>query len=133
MVYINFEKLSQYPQLKHNRKEIMRLLKSDDVVVYLYLVNKKIAAYMVGEIMKLNDGRHVFYISYIFTAVKFRNKGIASKLMNVIDEMTNKYGLDGVMLTCDSEDRAVYDFYLKRGFMPDMLLRTYNRYEVMYK
>jgi len=133
IIFTNFKELADYQQLKHSMEDIMKLLQSENAIVCLYIINKKTAGYMVGEIMKLNDGREVFYVSYIFTSPKFRNNGIASKLMNTVDELTNKYKLDGIMLTCNSEDKHIYDFYLKKGFMPDMLLRTYAKYEVMYK
>ena len=37
------------------------------------------------------------------------------------------------MLTCNFEDPYINNFYSKRGFMPDMILRQYNKYEVMFK
>ena len=133
VIYTNFGGLSEYPQLKHTKEEILKLLKSDNAIVCLYMVNKKLAAYMTGEIIILNDGRKVFYVAYIFTGEKFRNKGIGSKLMNVVDTITNKQMLAGIMLTCNSEDKKIYDFYLKKGFMPDLILRTCGKYEVMFK
>ena len=37
------------------------------------------------------------------------------------------------MLTCDSENEPVQNFYLMRGFMPDLILRRYNKFDVLYK
>lgn len=132
-IYINFYDLSKYPELKHSKKDITDLLLSDNIQVYFYIVKKKIAGYMIGDIMDLNDGRKVFYITYIFTAKQFRRNGIASKLLDYIQDKVNVYNLDGIMLTCNSENTKVYDFYLNKGFMPDLLLRRYTKYEILFK
>lgn len=133
VIYSNFIELSNYPTLKHTKNDIYNLLKSENVLICLYITNKKIGGYMVGEFMKLNDGRHVFYVSYIYTGIQFRKHGVGSKMMKIVDGLVQQYGLDGIMLTCDSNDQSVYDFYLKKGFMPDMILRNYGQHEVMYK
>jgi GNAT superfamily N-acetyltransferase len=133
MLYLNFAELADYPELKHNRQELMRLVTSDQSKIVLIIVNKKIAAYLVGETMDLNDGRRVFYISYIFTAKMFRKQGFASKLMNYIEEYSKKFEYDGLLLTCDTEDDDVYNFYQIRGFMPDLVLRQYKKHDILYK
>ena len=83
--------------------------------------------------MNLNDGRNVFYVTYIYTSEQFRNKGIASKLLEKVDEIVGKNNLDGVLLTTDIEDNITYEFYLKKGFMPDIVLRTYDKFDVLFK
>jgi hypothetical protein len=37
------------------------------------------------------------------------------------------------MLICDTEDEPVYNFYLRKQYMPDMNLRRYEKHEVMYR
>jgi ribosomal protein S18 acetylase RimI-like enzyme len=131
-VYDNFINLSKHPKLNHTRENIKKILKSDNSYVIFILENKKIIGYLVAQSVLLNDGRLVFYIYYLFTSNKFRNMGIASKLLEFSKNISNKDNCIGIMLTCDTEDVKVYDFYLKKGFMPDMLMRTYNRYDVLY-
>jgi ribosomal protein S18 acetylase RimI-like enzyme len=75
----------------------------------------------------------VLYISYLYTAKQFRGQGHASKLLEIADKICDKNGLDGIMLTCNSQDNKLYDFYLKKCFMPDLFLRNYGKYEVMFK
>lgn len=133
VVYDNFIDLSYNPKLKHNMNEIMKIIKSPESVILIALENNKMIGYLIGEFIKLNDGRHVFYITYVFTSELFRDRGIASKLMNIVDDLVLKNNLDGIMLTCDSENYQVYNFYLKKKFMPDLVLRTYDKYEIMYK
>jgi GNAT superfamily N-acetyltransferase len=132
-IYLNFLDLSDYPELKHNRHELMRLVTSEKSKVILIMVDGKIAAYLIGEIMDLDDGRRVFYISYLFTSKIFRGKGFASRLMRYADELVKNFEFDGIMLTCDTEDEEVHNFYLARGFFPDLILRNYKKHDVLYK
>jgi len=132
-IYDNFADLAQDESLNHTKTEIFRVLKSPMSQVYLILENKKIIAYLVGEIMDLNDGRRVLYITYLYTAPRFRKQGLASKLLDTANHIANKNYLDAVMLTCDSNDKYVYNFYQKKGYMPDLTLRRYSRYEVLSK
>lgn len=133
VIYNNFIYITEYKQLDHNKKAIYETLKNDTAQVYFIMVNKKIASYIVGKILKLNDGRRVLYISYLYTSDKFRGRGYASILLNIADKICNKNMLDGILLTCDSENTDVYNFYLNKGFMPDLILRTYQKHEIMFK
>lgn len=132
MIFKNFKQLENYNELNHNMKEIMRLLKSDNTQLFLILRDKKIIAYLIGELIKLKDGRNVFYVSYLYTAENFRKNGHAKKLMKSVFELSKKNNLDGIMLTCDTENAKVYNMYLMMGFMPDMILRRYSKYDVLY-
>jgi ribosomal protein S18 acetylase RimI-like enzyme len=132
VVYNNFIHLAQDPDLKHTVQEIHRIFTCDGLQLYLCILNKKIVAYLLGEIMTLNDKRNVLYITYIFTAPKYRNKGIASMLLNKAEEIAKLKDLHGILLTCDTEDKKVYDLYIKRGFMLDFHLRRYTKYDVLF-
>ena len=133
LVYTNFIDLAKNPDLKHNITEIERVLYCKECQLFVITEHGKMIGYLLGEIMDINDGRKVFYITYIFTAKNFRNKGIASQLMNLTEQVSRKLNLDGILLTCDTEDQQVFDFYAKRGFMPDVHLRKYDKYDVLYK
>ena len=133
MIYYNFENLAEYEELMHNKAEIRRLVTDPHSKIIFILVNNRIAAYLVGEIKDLNDGRRVFYISYIYTAEKFRKQGFASQLLKYVETITKKFKYDGIMLTNDVEDEDVHNFYLMRGFMPDLILRRYNKFDVLFK
>lgn len=133
MIYSSFKKLEEHPKLKHTKQEIYKLLNSRNVKLYLYILNNKISGYLLGEIMKLSDGRNVFFITYLYTAVRHRNKGIASLLLDIVDKFVDDNELSGIMLITDTEDIKVFDWYLKKGFMQDNYLRNYERYDVMFK
>lgn len=133
VVYKNFEELTEYPELKHNPRELMRLLTSETAKVLLIIINGKIAAYLVGEAIDLVDGRKVFYVSYIYTATKFRKQGFASRLMEYVENLAKEFNYDGVLLTCDTENDTVHNFYLSRGYFPDLILRNYKKHDVLYR
>ena len=133
IIYNNFKNLASDTNINHTETEIFRVLKSPNSQVYLFLDNNKITAYLVGEIIKLNDGRSILYITYLYTSSKFRKLGLASKLIDTAQNIVNKNNLDGIMLTCDTENKQVYDFYLKKGFMPDLVLRRYTRHDVLFR
>ena len=133
MIYNNFHDLSKYPKLLHTTDEISKLLNSNDTLFYVYMYNNKIAGYVLGKAMVLNDGRQVFFISYIFVAKQFRSKGLGQFLLLYIQQLAITLNLVGIMLVCDTEDQLVYEWYLKNGFMPDLYLRRYEKHDVLYK
>lgn len=132
LIYEHFLDLLKYPTLKHSKNEIKRLISNQNFRGYLVYVNNSIIGYLLGEIMLLNDKRHVFYISYIYVAPSYRNKGIASTLLEIVSQNIGQNNLDGILLTTDTEDRKLFDFYIKRGYKPDEQLRTYRQHEVLY-
>lgn len=132
-IYTNFLYLSNFPELKHTKLEINNLLLSPNSQVFLYIVNGKIVSYLVGDIMFLNDGRHIFYISYLYTAKHFRRNKFATRLMEQAEKVAFDKKLDAVVLTTDTENSHVYNFYLARGYMPDLLLRKYTKFEILSK
>lgn len=133
VIYDNFIHLSFLPELKHTLNDINKLLDSPTSFLYLCLKNEQIVGYLLGEETTLPDGRQVAYITYVYTVKQFRKHGIASKLVNIIETKVLNESKDGVLLTCDTEDNSIYDFYLKRGYMPDMQYRKYDKYDLMFK
>lgn len=130
-VYKNFYYLSSDEKLKHSMQEIQRLLYSSNFKGFFIKKNGNIIGYLLGEILYLNDGRKVFFISYLYVSKMFRKHGLASKLLTLVTNLTKNLGLQAIMLICDTQDNQVHDFYLKRGFMLDMILRRYERHDVL--
>lgn len=131
VVYNHFIDLSNYENLKHSTNEIRKLLNSDNFRGYIIKYNNKyIVGYILGEITHLNDGRDVFFISYLYTASNFRKHGIASKLMDRIKADMKKQFIYTIMLICDTNNSKLVDFYMKKGFMLDLLLRRYEKHDV---
>lgn len=132
VIYNNFIHLLKYPHLKHSKNEILKLLKSKNVILYIAVTNNKISGYLLGEIIILNDGRTVLYITYLYVATNMRKHGIASELIDKANIYTIDKKLNGLMLTCNTHDKYVLNFYTKKGFTVDMLLKTNSQYEVFY-
>ena len=131
IVYNNFFDISGKPELLHTPKEIYRLLNSVRFRGLLAKIGKKIIGYLLGEVHLLADGRKVFFINYLYVGRAFRKQGVASRMMDIITMIGKRMDVDVLMLNCDTENKKVFDFYSKRGFMLDLVLRRYSRYDVM--
>lgn len=132
IVYGNFIKLKYYPNLLHTFSEIKKLLMDKTFYgIFIFNDSKKILGYLIGKTMILNDGRKVFYISYIYVSKKFRNQKLASRMLDIIHSQKRDH--DAIVLTCDTTDKLVYNFYTKRGYMLDFTLRKYTKYDVLSK
>lgn len=131
MVYENFIDLIEDESLNHNEKEIYRLLNNDNFVGILLLDEYKLVGYTLGEFMNLNDGRFCYYISYIFVSISYRNNGLASKMLNRIFDIAKQTNCSTIVLTMDTDNIELLDFYTKRGFSLDILLRKYTKHDVL--
>jgi len=132
LIYDNFIKISSYEQLKHNKNEIYNLLSKTSHFFIVYIIHNKILGYVLGEIIKFNN-KNILFITYIFTSPRHRRTGIGHNLMNYIDNYALSSNCNKIMLTCDTNDTKVYEWYLKMGFMPDMYFRTYDRFDTLSK
>lgn len=131
IIYNNFVYLAKYPQLNHNTNEILRLLTSNKSYIITVMYNNLMVAYCITEIMKLQDGRNILFINYLYTGSKYRRHGIASQIIKKMILYAKYKHLDAVILVCDTDDTRVMDFYFKRGFMYDMVMRRYDKYDVI--
>ena len=130
IIFNNFHELVKYPILKHNEQEIFNLLISPNKYFLCAVNNKKIVGYILCEIMHLDDGRNVLYISYLYVAPSWRNKKIGKQLLQKAISYANGKHLDAVVLIADTDDDKVINFYMTKGFMHDLQLRRYDKYDV---
>jgi len=134
LIYNNFDYIANYTELKHNKNEIARILLSKNFYGFFLLnLDNHIIGYLVGEKMYLNDGRHVFYVSYLYVNKPYRKHGVGGKLMMLLEERCKQWNIYIITLTYDTDDVKVGLFYQNRGFMPDLVLRTYGRFDVLSK
>jgi len=132
-IYENFAPLNDDPRLNHNKFEITKILNSDGVILFLILDNNKIVGYLLGEIMDLQDTRHVLFISYIYVVKFMRNKKLGCKLMSIAISYAIEQRSDGIMLIYNTSDKRLERFYDKYGFMLDFHLRRYELHDVFFK
>jgi ribosomal protein S18 acetylase RimI-like enzyme len=130
IIYKNFLELSDTPSLQHSREEIQRLLTNPEFIGFFVYDGQKVVAYLTGEKKHLNDGRIVYYITYIFVGGKYRNHKIGSRLMEILIGKCEQWGISFIMLTCDITDNKVINFYKKLGFTPDPILKNGTQHEV---
>lgn len=130
-IYNNFIELADYPQLKHTPIDIQKILTSSNLMMFTISKSGVMIAYCIGELMKLDDGRYVLFISYLYVGSKYRNNGLGTILMKKMIEYAKFKDMDAVMLVCNTEDDRVMNFYLSQGFMYDQYLRRYDKYDVL--
>jgi ribosomal protein S18 acetylase RimI-like enzyme len=131
VVYENFIELSRYPNLKHTPDELFRLLTSPNLIMYTLTFNKKLIGYITGEMMNLDDGRNVLFISYLYVVSKYRRHHLGTSLLNKIIKYAEFKSMDAIVLVCNTEDDRILNFYMEKGFMYDLYLRRYDKYDVL--
>jgi ribosomal protein S18 acetylase RimI-like enzyme len=132
LIYHNFINIAQYEKLKHNKNEIYNLLSNTNNFFFVDIIDKKILGYILGEIIVV-DKEKILFITYIFISPNHRKRGLGHKLMNYIEKYASYNDCLKIMLTCDTDDKKIHEWYLKMGFMPDMHFRTYDRFDTLSK
>lgn len=122
VIYNNFKKLDTTENINHNKNQIRNLIQSDQMIGLTLNYNKKIIGYLIGEFTLLEDGRLVYFMSYIFIAPKYRNKGLGDQLLKHIKKECREFGVYHILLMTDLSDDKVRNFYIKRGFRVDTFL-----------
>ena len=131
IIFRHFIELTQHQYVKHDRKEIYKMLTSDDMYGYIVRKDSKIIAYLFGEKSVLQDGRNSYYLSYIYVVPKYQHMKIGSILMKRLISNCKHEGLQFIILTCDTQDKKVMHFYEKFGFVYDPLLRNNKQHDVL--
>jgi ribosomal protein S18 acetylase RimI-like enzyme len=133
IIYNNFIYLDPEPKLNHNPESIKKTLDSKDAILFLFINEGKIGAYLLGEILILEDGRKVLFISYIYVAKSLRSANIGTSLLKQAEKYGNEQYCDGLMLIYDTRIKELRRFYDKNGFLLDFNLRRYENNDVFYK
>jgi len=134
IIYKNFEYLNEQENLNHNIDEIKRLVTNKDFIgLFVYTTTGKIIAYLVGEKKNLNDGRYVYYITYLFVSPKYRNKKIGSQILKNLENKCKSWGIFYILLTCDVYNKKNYNFYVTKGYLADPILKNNTRHEILSK
>lgn len=130
MIHKHFIYLTSKPELQHTTQELVRLLTDQNMITYFVYDSKIIVAYLVGEVKHLNDGRIVYYVSYIYVAPTYRSKKLGSWLLKSAIQSVQSSGIKYVLLTSDVTDEKLVHFYQKFGFTVDPILKNGSRHEV---
>ena len=131
VVYNNFMYLINFPELQHTKQDIIKTLMLSGNMCYLVYDNKnKLIAYLIGDFRTLSDSRNVYYISYVYVVESYRGKKIGSQLMNILMRKCKLNGTNVIILTCDTHDKRLVNFYKRYGFVVDPVLGAGKRHEV---
>lgn len=132
IAFKNFIYLTRFPELMHNEKDIYKTLQADGNLCYLIYDKQHLIAYMIGDFRTLPDNRYAYYISYLYVVEKYRGKRIGSKIMDMIINKCNTMGVKFIVLTCDTQDTKIVDFYRKYGFVKDPILGNNDKRHNVY-
>lgn len=130
IIFNNFKNISEVDYLNHTKVEIGRLLRSQNLYGVLVYSNNKIIGYLIGEFMNLNDGRKVYYISYFYVIAKHRGNKIGLNMMKAIISGVKRKNIRNIVLTCDTGNRNLVNFYKRFGFNKDILLQNMRTHDV---
>jgi ribosomal protein S18 acetylase RimI-like enzyme len=141
IVYKNFLHLgnnTDQNKFNHNTKEINRLCHDNSSFAVVAIADGNIVGYILGEVVELDkfnpqDTRTVCYVTYIYTVNSYRNRGIATCLLDVLKKWGKEKNCEGVMLTYDTHNNSLVRFYNKYGFNRDIFMTTGNRWDVYYR
>jgi|SRR5271166_640757 len=128
IIYNNFEYLTKFPELQHTKKDILDIF-NQDILCYLLYDGKKLIGYLVGDFRTI-DTRYVFYLSYVYIKQDYRNRKLGSELMNRLIKKCKDHGTKFIVLTCDTNDKKVVNFYKKLGFVIDKIHGGNKRHNV---
>lgn len=130
VVFNNFSYLTEFPELSHNKNEIIKTLNSDGNLCYLVYDKNNLIGYMIGDFRTFPDNRYGYYISYVYIAKAYRDRKLGSNLMNKIITKCRNIGVNYIILTCDTKDEQIVNFYKKYGFVVDPYLGGNKRHNV---
>ncbi len=131
-VFKNFNTLEYVSSLKHNIKEIARLLTSPLTVVLLAIKNRTIIAYLIAETTVYNN-RTLLHIHYLYTVSVHRGRGMATYMLNLIQKYAQDQKITTLSLTFDTYNHGLTNFYFDQYFEYDPNLRSYQRYDMLVK
>jgi len=127
-VFKNFHNLYDFPQLNHNRNEIIRLLNSQTFHGFIVFYGKYIIGYLLGEVLEYKN-MYLYFINYLYISPVFQNKKLGSQLLNLAKEYSISQNTQGIGLITDTENDKNLHFYRKHGFQL-CEERLYQRHEL---
>ena len=126
IIFLNFIKLMDQPNIEFSMDGIERLLVSNNLVGWFLLDNNdKIIGYLVGEIQRLQDGRLVYFISYFYISKNYRGEGLGKIMLLRCLKFIKNNNIPFTMLITE-RDTVGYNLYKKIGFQNDPLIKIDN-------
>lgn len=132
VIYRNFENIEPVRELNHNRTEIKRIITSPTAIIIIATLNGSIISYIIADLVEFNR-RMLMHIYYLFTSPAHRDKGVATFLLNQVQEYADVYNCNALSLTFDTYNHVLGKFYISNGFAFDSELGSGQRYDMLIK
>lgn len=132
IIYNNFYDLTKVVGSDHSIESIYIRLQSPDIVVLLAIHNDLILGYLIADRMQHND-MDLLHIYYLYVSNNHRNIGIATYLLNKIDDYAHNLDVDAISLTYDTYDKKLEKFYYNRKYEVNSRLRSFKRHDMLVK
>lgn len=133
VVYRNFEQLNSSPELNHTRYEISRIVTSKNSFILIATINGLIVGYILAETTTVENLRQLMHIYYLYTSPTYRQHGIATYMLNLLQKYSHELNISAMSLTFDTYDKKLETYYIDTGFVYDSNLRSYQRYDMLVK
>ena len=135
VIYNNFKYLERQNIATHDEGYISELLNSENMYsVFIYDKKKRIIGYLVGKTNVLDDGRIVYFLSYIYVSPNYRNNGIGTRMMNALVDRIKHWDVSDIMLITNIKNPKVVNFFMNNnGFEYDDKFKTNQEYDILVK
>jgi len=102
---------------KNNWLEIiLEMMKNEKYSIAAIEDNDKFVAFAGYRIMNSLHSGHIIYIDDLCTLESHRGKGLASQLLDYVEDNSIKMNLDAVVLDTDFHNHTAQKVYFKSGF-----------------
>ena len=127
IIFLNFFNLQYEKNIEFSIESIIDILSSSALTGWFLLDNDdKIIGYLIGKTQGLQDGRFVYFISYLYIVNKYRKRGLATRMLLTCMEYVKDNNISNIMLITKNNSNA-HRLYSKLGFDIDPLIEIKNK------
>lgn len=102
---------------KNNLLEIiLEMMKNEKYSIAAIEDNDKFVAFAGYRIMNSLHSGHIIYIDDLCTLESHRGKGLATQLLDYVEDISRKMNLDAIVLDTDFHNHTAQKIYFKSGF-----------------
>lgn len=132
VIYRNFQHLEKVQGINHTRLELTKLLTTNTSLLIIAMHKDSIAGYILADVV-INNMRPLMHIYYLYTSPYYRGNGIATYMLNMIQDHASDNDISVLSLTYDTYNKPLTKFYMGNKFNYDDELRSYQRYDMLAK
>lgn len=121
-----------FSQEAFTKRQISYLLTDHNTIALVAKANGEVAGFIIAQI-EIEDGRLFGHILTINTALFFRKKGIARKMLQEIETILRKKGIRECRLEVREDNSGALELYFKNGYLKiGRLDRYYGKTHGLY-